>query len=66
MNRRLLLLVSLITVFSVLLAACGGAQPAPATAPTAAPAATEAPAAAAPAATEAPAAAPPLRASGKP
>jgi len=50
MNRRLLLLVSLITVFSVLLAACGGAQPAPATAPTAAPAAAEAPAAAAPAA----------------
>ncbi len=57
MNRRLLLLVSLLTVISVLLGACGGgAQPAPTQAPAAA--ATQAPAAA-PAATAAPAAAAP-------
>ena len=60
MNRRLLLLVSLLTVISVLLGACGGgAQPAPTAAPAAA-APTEAPAAAAP--TEAPAAAAPTAA----
>jgi multiple sugar transport system substrate-binding protein len=55
MNRRLLLLVSLLTVISMLLVACGGgAQPAPAQAPAAA-APTQAPAAAA-APTAAPAA----------
>ncbi len=57
MNRRFLLIVSLLTVLSVLLAACGGgATPAPA--PAAQAPAAEAPAAAAPAA-EAPAAAAP-------
>ena len=53
MNRRILVVLSVLTLFSLLLAACGGGAATPA-AP--APAATQAPAAAAPAATEAPAA----------
>ena len=53
MNRRFLLIISLIAIFSMLLAACGGGAAEPTAAP-AAPVATEAPAAEAPAA-EAPA-----------